>query len=179
MQLSKEEYARKRIHNGSSVQSENSVTQLTVQHHSASLVMPNSYPRDGIFNQYLTIIKDSYNNLHTWRKFPSDWPFICSVRCIYEPRSDLIRVFAMRSMGSQGSKLSSCGQRRLWSYAEKGCAFLLLLFFFTFIVRNPFWHSATINVLHSVRPDNVPKELLDYFLIDWMFCWAVCWYAFH
>ena len=27
----------------------------------------------------------------------------------------LIRVFAVRSMCSQGSKLSSCGQRRLWS----------------------------------------------------------------
>ena len=47
MQLSKEGYARERIHNGSSVQIENSV-------------MPNSYPRDGIFNQHLTTIKDSY-----------------------------------------------------------------------------------------------------------------------
>ena len=27
----------------------------------------------------------------------------------------LIRVFAVRSMGSWGPKLSSCGQRRLWS----------------------------------------------------------------
>ena len=27
----------------------------------------------------------------------------------------LIRVFAVRSMGSEGPKLSSCGQRRLWS----------------------------------------------------------------
>ena len=60
MQLSKEEYARKRIHNGFSVQIENSVTQVTVRHHSASLVMRNSYPRDGIFNQHLTVIKDSY-----------------------------------------------------------------------------------------------------------------------
>ena len=61
MQLSKEEYARKRIHNGS-VQIENSVTRVTVRHHSASLVKPNSYPRDGIFNQHLTNIKDSYTN---------------------------------------------------------------------------------------------------------------------
>ena len=29
--------------------------------------------------------------------------------------SSLIRVFAVRSMGSWGPKLSSCGQRRLWS----------------------------------------------------------------
>ena len=60
MLLSKEEYARKRIHNGYSVQLENSVTRVTVRHHSASLVMLNSYPRDGIFNQHLTTIKDSY-----------------------------------------------------------------------------------------------------------------------
>ena len=33
---------------------------ITVRHHSASLVMPNSYPRDGIFNPHLTTIKDSY-----------------------------------------------------------------------------------------------------------------------
>ena len=50
MHLSKEEYARKRIHNGSSVQIENSV-------------MQNSYPCDGIFNQLLTTIKDSYFKL--------------------------------------------------------------------------------------------------------------------
>ena len=34
---------------------------ITVRHHSASLVMPNIYPRDGIFNQHLTTIKDSYS----------------------------------------------------------------------------------------------------------------------
>ena len=33
---------------------------IIVRHHSASLVMPNSYPRDGIFNPHLTTIKDSY-----------------------------------------------------------------------------------------------------------------------
>ena len=46
MQLSKEAYARTRIHNGYSVQ--------------IDLVMPNSYPHDGIFSQHLTTIKDSY-----------------------------------------------------------------------------------------------------------------------
>ena len=61
MQLWKEAYARKRIHNGSSVQIENSVTRVTVRHHSASLMMPNNYPRDGIINQLLTTIKDSYS----------------------------------------------------------------------------------------------------------------------
>ena len=61
MQLSKEEYARKRIHNDSSVQIENSVARVTVRHHSASLVMPNSYRRDAIStSQPLTIL------IHSW-----------------------------------------------------------------------------------------------------------------
>ena len=34
---------------------------ITVRHHSASLVMPNSYPRDGILNPILTNVKDSYS----------------------------------------------------------------------------------------------------------------------
>ena len=67
MQLSKEKYERKRIDNGSLLQIENSVTRVTVRHHSASLVMPNSYPRDGIFNQHLTTIKDSYSLLSVSR----------------------------------------------------------------------------------------------------------------
>ena len=34
---------------------------ITIRHHLASLVMPNSYPRDGIFNPHLlTVIKGSY-----------------------------------------------------------------------------------------------------------------------
>ena len=33
---------------------------ITVRHHEESLVMPNSYPRDGIFNPHLTTVKDSY-----------------------------------------------------------------------------------------------------------------------
>ena len=37
----------------------NSVTRVTIRHHSASLLMPNSYPRDGIFNPHLITIKDS------------------------------------------------------------------------------------------------------------------------
>ena len=62
MQLSKEEYARKRIHNRCLVQIESPVTQNTVRHHSASLAMLNSYRRDRIFNPQLTAIKKSYNN---------------------------------------------------------------------------------------------------------------------
>ena len=32
-----------------------------VRHHSASLAVPNSYPRDRTFNPQLTAIKDSYD----------------------------------------------------------------------------------------------------------------------
>ena len=56
-----EQYARKRIYNGCSVPIKNSVTRITVQHHWASLVMPNSYSRGGIFNLYLTTIEDSWS----------------------------------------------------------------------------------------------------------------------
>ena len=35
--------------------------EITVRHHSASLVMTDSYSRDGILNPHLTAIKDSYN----------------------------------------------------------------------------------------------------------------------
>ena len=34
--------------------------EITVRHHEASLMMPNSYPCDRIFNPHLTTIKDSY-----------------------------------------------------------------------------------------------------------------------
>ena len=34
---------------------------ITVRHHSASLRMQNTYPRDGISNMNLTTIKDSYS----------------------------------------------------------------------------------------------------------------------
>ena len=35
--------------------------EITVRLHSASLVMPSSYPRVGIFSPHLTTIKDSYS----------------------------------------------------------------------------------------------------------------------
>ena len=37
---------------------------ITVQHHSASLAMLNSYRRDRIFNSQLTAIKNSYNKVN-------------------------------------------------------------------------------------------------------------------
>ena len=49
------------MHTGSSVRIENSVTRIIVWHHTASLVIPNSYPRDGIFNPHLRTFKDSYS----------------------------------------------------------------------------------------------------------------------
>ena len=60
--MSKEEYARKIIHNSCSVRIENFVTRVTVRHHEARRVMPHNYPRDGIFSPHLETIKDSYNH---------------------------------------------------------------------------------------------------------------------
>ena len=50
IQFSKEVYARKE-----------SIIVLRCELKIPSLLMPNSYPRDGIFNPHLTTIKDSYN----------------------------------------------------------------------------------------------------------------------
>ena len=57
-QLSKEEYARKGILNGCSAQTEISSLRVTIRSHSASLMMLNSYPRNGTVNPCLTTIKD-------------------------------------------------------------------------------------------------------------------------
>ena len=57
MLLSKNEYARKRIHNGCSVRIENFVTQDNCP---ASLGKPNSYTYDRTFNPHLTDIKDPH-----------------------------------------------------------------------------------------------------------------------
>ena len=54
--LSKEKYARKRIHNGCVVQTENSVTRDNC---SASLGKSRDADHDGIFNPHLTAIRDS------------------------------------------------------------------------------------------------------------------------
>ena len=40
---------------------ENSVTRVTVLHHEACQVMPNSYPSDGIFNLHRRTIMDSFS----------------------------------------------------------------------------------------------------------------------
>ena len=83
MLLSKEEYTRKRISNGFSLQIENSVTRVTVRHHLASLVMPNGFPRDGIFNQHRKTIKDSYNITWYFHLRGSCWCFHLRGSCWY------------------------------------------------------------------------------------------------
>ena len=57
MQLSKEECARKRIHDGCLVRIEIEITRDSCL---ASLEMQNGNPHDGIFNPHLTTIKGSY-----------------------------------------------------------------------------------------------------------------------
>ena len=52
---------------------------ITGRHHWASLVMPNSYPRDGIFNPHLTTTKDSYILKSVLRIYKSHIPSSFSV----------------------------------------------------------------------------------------------------
>ena len=74
-------------------------------------------------------------------KWAASWQ---NQQCGYAPSEDsdqpghppsLIRVFAVRSIGSQGSKLSSCGQRRLWSDWADAQAYLSLRWAHTHFVR--------------------------------------------
>ena len=61
-----------RIFNGCKVRIENSVTQVTVRHHKARRVMPNSYPRDGIFCSHPATIMDSFSCvLFLWQSYLS------------------------------------------------------------------------------------------------------------
>ena len=46
---------------------------ITVRRHSASLVMPNSCPRDGIFNPQITTITDPYIYLCSLSSFLLFW----------------------------------------------------------------------------------------------------------
>ena len=64
-------YARKSIYHVCMVWIEKSVTRVTVRHHSASLVMPNSDPRDRFFYPHHTPMKDIYNLQHQYPKVPS------------------------------------------------------------------------------------------------------------
>ena len=60
------------IFNCCEVPIENSVTRVTVRHHEAWRVMPNSYPSDGIFNLHLTTIKDSFSCIFVLRQLHLD-----------------------------------------------------------------------------------------------------------
>ena len=59
---------------------------------------------------------------------PTKW--VCAKRRLRSAQASAseIRVFAVRSMGSQGHKLYSCGQRSLWSdWANAGRTLILLV----------------------------------------------------
>ena len=101
MPMSKKEYARKRIHIGSSVQIENSVTRVTIRHHSASLVISNSYPRDRIFNQHLTTIIDFY--YVSRRSTRDEWTPQYSYSLLVGPKG-AVRVVSLMVNGYAGMK---------------------------------------------------------------------------
>ena len=61
---------------------------ITVRHNSAYLVMPNSYPRDLIFNPHLTTIKESYQLWHVKHStsqhfYISIISFFIAIVCVY------------------------------------------------------------------------------------------------
>ena len=102
---------------------------ITLRHHSASLVMPNSYPRDGMFNPHLTIIKYSYI-LVLWdqwahsRLFQIWAPSWQNQQCGCAPSEDsdqpghppsLIRVFAVRMKKGWVLCCPMSAKRRLWT----------------------------------------------------------------
>ena len=61
---------------------------ITVRHHSASLVIPNSYPHDGIFNTHLTSVKDSY--ILPW-VVPSSGFSLDTEKVLRKTRTDFLR----------------------------------------------------------------------------------------
>ena len=68
-----------RIFNGCEVLTENSVMRVTVRHHKACRVMPNSYPSNGIFNLHLTIIMDSFSCILFLRQLHLDLNMCCFI----------------------------------------------------------------------------------------------------
>ena len=73
-------------------------------------------PSVSVLLSYLLVSSSGHKEIWaaTWQNQQSDWrPSEDSDQPGHPP--SLIRVFAVRSMGSLGPKLSSCGQWRLWS----------------------------------------------------------------
>ena len=74
---------------------------ITVWHHSTSLVMPNNFPRDGIFNPHLTTIEDSYNltialRIHKFMSLATRKPVLCC----------LLSAFVVRCLGKINTNLA-------------------------------------------------------------------------
>ena len=68
-----------RIFNGFEVLIENSVTRVTVRHHEACRVMPNSYPSDGSFNMHRRTIMDSFSCILSLRQLHLDLNRCCFI----------------------------------------------------------------------------------------------------
>ena len=75
---------------------ENSVERVTVRHHEACRVMPNSYPIDGIFNLHLTTIMD-YLFLHT---LPSTIAFRHEYVLFYRVYAKITTFFNQEKFGT-------------------------------------------------------------------------------
>ena len=101
-----------RILNGCEVRIENSVTRVTVRHHEACRVMPNSYPSDGIFNSHLTTIMDSFSCIHFLRKlylnFYMRYYINITLKCLhFRSRHDRFGFYLLRWRWNIWRKMTS------------------------------------------------------------------------
>ena len=90
------------------MQIENSVTRVTVRHQSESLVMPNSYPRDRIFNPHL-----SHNHLRFL--YAGIHAYICTRRYKHTAQSSGEVRCSIWAATWQNQQNGMCAQRRLRS----------------------------------------------------------------
>ena len=85
-----------RIYDDCEVLIENSVMRVNVRHHSASLLMPSSYPSDRIFNLHRRTIMDSFflHTLHLTIAFRHEYVLF------YQFYSKLTTIFDQEKFGT-------------------------------------------------------------------------------
>ena len=104
-----------KIFNGCEVLIDNSVTRVTVRHHEARRVMPNSYPSDGIFNLHRITIMDSFYCIIFLRQLHLDFNICCFINLRYNNY-----IFRSRKV-RYGSSLICWRPNVWWKLTWKWC----------------------------------------------------------
>ena len=94
----------------------------------------------------------------------------------------LIRVFAVRSMGSLGPTVSSCGQRRLWSDWADAQADLSPRWahahFVGFVMSRLIWLTQydIVEFIYYLKKFSVHEKVYSFFLccLSGLVCWKFC-----